>query len=206
MFSPLQGAHTDSCVRQNPDCRAWSIKLPIRPRKAPPNSSLGVLMAQGLATLAGGRMGGLPSRSQMHPDVWDRGGGGGGGRGEPTARPGSYPAPHPGGSRVPHTCPASVTRVPDLGLLGAKGSMFQRNSTPSEQGFTVRRGRFLPPQGHVHRMKRAMFPGPPSPMAPGSSRLPAEDTRSAEPAGRGTRPQGQSPSLGQVEPPRGLGQ
>lgn len=30
MFSPLLGACTDSCVRQNPDCRAWSIKLPIR--------------------------------------------------------------------------------------------------------------------------------------------------------------------------------
>lgn len=29
MFSALLGASRDSCLRQNPDRRAWSIKLPI---------------------------------------------------------------------------------------------------------------------------------------------------------------------------------
>ena len=91
MFSPLLGARTDSCVRQNPDCRAWSIKLPIRPRKAQPNGSLGVMTTSGLATLAGGahRRGAQlgPSSQQMcgrtergeargHPKAWDRDAGG----------------------------------------------------------------------------------------------------------------------------------
>lgn len=63
MCSPLLGARTDSCVRQNPDGRACSIKLPITLQPSPAKRLPWRHEAQGLATLAGGAQEGRPGRS-----------------------------------------------------------------------------------------------------------------------------------------------
>lgn len=149
MLSPLLGAHADSCLRQNPDCRAWSIKLPIRPCKARPNGSPGVTRAPGPATLAGG----APGRPQLcwmcgrmrkgeaggHSAVWGQG------WGQEKRRPlpglGSTPevsgkSPHlsPATPSPPHdTCPRLLTfsaqkrtffqpMSQHTGIWGAQGS------------------------------------------------------------------------------------
>lgn len=70
MFSPLLGACTDSCVRQNPDCRAWSIKLPIRPLQSPAKR----LPWRHVRPKPGhpgwrGAQEGRPGLFQTHPDV-----------------------------------------------------------------------------------------------------------------------------------------
>lgn len=184
MFSPLPGARTDSCVRQNPDCRASSIKLPIRPRKAQPNGSLGVMTTSGLATLAGGahRMGSQvgPSGQQMcgktekgeasgHPKVCDRDAGGEEGERSPLPGLGStLPVPRvswispPLSSRRPPPAPSDASQISELLCTEA-----ERISSllPSMQGFGVHGGHLMPHRASLNRIRREMFLGPPSPVA-----------------------------------------
>lgn len=151
MCSPLLGARTDSCVRQNPDCRACSIKLPVRPLQSPAKR----LPWRHDGPRSGhpawrGAQEGRPGRSRPHPDVWEdqereKGrrqrpphcvempGRGSGGRQEPTAWSPPHtlawdpPCPPPKCAGFPHLCPASqVTRVPDFLLSLHKSEYFQR--------------------------------------------------------------------------------
>ena len=70
-FPPLLGASTDSCRRHDPDCGAWSIKLPITPLQSPAKRL--PWRYDGLRSghpRWRGAQEGRPGRSQTHPDVW----------------------------------------------------------------------------------------------------------------------------------------
>lgn len=75
VFSPLPGVLTDSCLRQDPDFRAWSRKLPITPLQSSAKRLPGRHDGRGLVAGLDGRTEGRPAPSQRHSDVWeDRGG------------------------------------------------------------------------------------------------------------------------------------
>lgn len=135
MFSPLLGVSTDSCVRENPDCGAWSIKLPIMPLHSPAKWLPWRLEGQGLATLAGGahrrgaraglrctRVCGRTARGGEKPEAAPSCGTRREGEeeGERSPLPDPPPLPWtrqaaPEVHRFPHLCPAPwVTHVPDL--------------------------------------------------------------------------------------------
>lgn len=104
MFSPPLGASSDSCVRQNPDFGAWSIKLPIARGKARPSGSPGVGTAPDPATLAGGvHRRGAPGcvgrrtagEVRGHQVLWDREGGGRRERRDLCLVPALWPGVHP---------------------------------------------------------------------------------------------------------------
>lgn len=156
MRSPLLGAHADSCLRQNPDCRAWSIKLlPSGPAKPGQTAPLAAARAPGPDT--GGRGAGRPQLCWMcgrmrkgeaggHSAVWGQDGGR-----KRRPLPGLGSTPEVSG-KSPHLSPATLPTpdtCPRLLIFSAqKRTRFQPFSCPSTRGFGVHRDHPMPSLGH----------------------------------------------------------
>lgn len=137
MSSPLLGAHTDSCVRQNPDCRACSIKLPITllrgpakwlpwrqdgPRSGHPGwrDAGGVPGPGSNAPRCVGGQRGEKGRRQRPPHNMEQGGRGGGGERNP------LPAPPHAHTGLGSTLPSSTVYRISPPLSSSPGDMCPR--------------------------------------------------------------------------------